>query len=273
MAASAAPADFGVRLGPAEEGRRALSPLLAAVRSSDARWDALERFAKAWETRLEARRAATCVFLEFDDRADGRIPVPSVFAAIASGASWEPVLDLVAGGPAGAETRVRLAESVRALPRGARLLQVGAMVGRPGCARRLFVAVPKRRVRSYLECVGYPGDVEPVLELHESHAGWCGSVLLQLDVGDTIAPRLGIEFDAQAPTPALRHAEWTELLGRFVVSGLCAPERAAELLAWSRPARADRLRRDISHLKLVYDGTAPVEAKAYVFEERRGMER
>jgi hypothetical protein len=147
------------------------------------------------------------------------------------------------------------------------------MTGRTGGNVRLFLTIWKRNAADYLKEIRYPGDVERVLVLHEAHADWCEGMLLQLDVGASVSPRLGIEFDAQAPTPELRHAEWKELIGRFVRSGLCAPEAGTALLAWRRPASPGVLRRDISHLKLVYDGVAPVEAKAYTFEERRGMDR
>jgi hypothetical protein len=270
------PVDFGIRLGPSPLGRAGLAALALECDDGDPRWEHLRRFAVAWAREGSPIHAAVpLVFLEFDASAPGARPVPSIFAALAAGAPPAPtareLVALFTGQVAAREARDALAACIELLPRHSRLLQVGAMVGRRGGPVRIFAAVWKRHAADWLKAVGYPGDAEQVLRIHEAHADWCESILLQLDVAPAVGARVGIEFDAQAPTAELRTAEWSALTERFVTSGLCAPEQAHALLAWRRPAAAGRLRRDVSHLKIVYDGSAPALAKAYLFAERRGL--
>ena len=276
LAAGEHPVDFGIRLGPSPLGRTALAALALECDDGDPRWERLRRFAAAWAREGSPIHAAVpLVFLELDAAAPGARPVPSIFAALAPGApparTARELVALFTGHVAARESRDALEASIEQLPRHSRLLQVGAMIGRRDGPVRIFAAVWKRHAADWLKAVGYPGDAEQVLRIHEAHAEWCESILLQLDVAPAVGPRLGIEFDAQAPTAQLRTAEWRALVERFVASGLCTPERAHALLAWRRPAEAGRMRRDVSHLKIVFDGSAPVEAKAYLFEERRPL--
>jgi hypothetical protein len=266
--------DFGVRLGPSPAGRAALPHWIDRISSVDPRWEPLRRFAADWQDpRSLAARRVSMAFLEFDERPDGTVGVPSMFLGAhptrsPDPAEWTTLLEGLRGRTAESPIAALVSRCIDALPRRSRLLQVGAMVGRQG-AVRLFASIWRRHAVDFLKSIAYPGDVDRVVELHDRHADWCEGILLQLDLDGAVGARLGIEFDAQAPTEALRAAEWKELISRFVGSGLSAPEKADALLAWRRPASPGLLRRDISHLKLVYDGSAPVEAKAYVFEERR----
>jgi hypothetical protein len=272
LASAAVRRDRGFRFGPAVRGRAALRELSRSHAHVSAGWGALRGFAEWWcAPEAPGGGAIPLAFLEFDEDDRGTPSTPSVFFAVrrsTPAAAVRRPLALLVGDPIDGAVFRALDAAIRALPEHSDLLQVGAMIGRHG-GIRLFAAIWKARVADYLKAIGYPGDVDRVLALHEAHADWCDKVLLQLDVGESIGARLGIEFDAQAPTPALRHAEWSELIARFVESGLCAPEKARELLAWRRTASPGLAHRDISHLKLVYDDSAPVEAKAYVFEERR----
>ena len=276
LAAGAHPVDFGIRLGPSPVGRAGLAALVDECDDGDPRWERLRRFAVAWKREGSPIHAAVpLVFLEFDERGEGTPPVPSIFAAL-SAAHAQPrmvseLVGLLTGHALHRDAREGLAACVERLPRHSRLLQVGAMVGRRDGPVRIFAAVWKRHAADWLKAVGYPGDAEEVRRIHDAHADWCESILLQLDVAPAVGARLGIELDAQAPAAELRSAEWRALAERLVASGLCAPDHAHALLAWRRPADAGRMRRDVSHLKIVFDGRAAVEAKAYLFEERRGL--
>jgi hypothetical protein len=269
--------DLGVRFGPSPHGRAALAALVDAADDGDPRWERLRRFAAAWGREgTPAHAAVPLVFLEFDASGAGNaLPVPSIFAALAPGharlRTVGELVGLLTGHPLAREARASLAACIEHLPRHSRLLQIGAMVGRRDGPARIFAAIWKRHAAGYLEAVGYPGDADAVLRIHEAHADWCESILLQLDVAPSVGARLGIELDAQAPTEALRAAEWRALTERLVRSDLCTPEHARAVLGWRRPAEAGRLRRDVSHVKIVFDGRAEVEAKAYLFEERRAL--
>jgi hypothetical protein len=108
---------------------------------------------------------------------------------------------------------------------------------------------------------------------------------LALDLGDSLAPKLGVECYLYEPSPR-QESRWARLLDYFIATGCCAPAKADALLRWpgrhfhgvtlgeiaelraKSPSLAPRLQnlltRRISHLKLVLEPDQAPQAKAYL---------
>lgn len=279
----AARADFLVCVTRAE--REALASAGEDTLIGRTSWAPLRALAEAWAASPLLDGAVASLWIELDLAAAATAePVPSVFFGLADllperddPDAWRGVaahdlattlaaLEVLSGGPVAPGLRRHLAECFGALPPGAKVFQVGAMLSRGTaavrvCVRRLGPALP-----AYLAGADWPGDVEaarPTLEALLARAEW---VTLDLDVGeDGIRPGLGLEcaFD----TGVQGEAQWRDFGAHLAVTGLALPAKVDALLRWPAVTEAEggeeALVRAVAHVKLAWrDGTLR-DAKGY----------
>jgi hypothetical protein len=286
---SAATADFACRVTRLHGGHTVLAGCSAGHASPPAWrehpvWDRLGQFCEVWAEPTSALHANVReLWLEFDvgHAPPPAVPLPSVFFA-------PPAIPLLRGDPLPLPIERTLRAFVDALPAQASVRHVGLMLARPTDALRLVVNdLPFDSLRAFLDRVGWPGASD------EAHAALSPAALLaatpkmmlSLDVGPRIGPRVGLEFSVPAGP------EWSSgraaFLDYLVAEGLCVPAKRAALVAWEGwahepdgdaaspeqlaplsglvglPARGVFVP-ELSHVKVSYQPDRPLEAKAYL---------
>ena len=310
-------ADFSVQATP-DHGRdtlagthphSSLSPALLA----EPIWRRVQDMSLQWaDPHSGLNRAVDNVWLEFDlDGPVGPIPRPSVFAGLAidgvgggdqtGGAgvqTREARLDgylittaamarLLTGSDVPARVSSKLADCVAALHRHEYLFQVGLMLARGVETVRLCLRLrsPERTVE-YLRQVGWTGcdaDLRGLLELARS----ADYTWLDLDVGETVHHKIGLECYFERHRQPSQEPRWATFLDTLVSRGLCTEVQRDALLAYpgytdqNAPnvpwpvalRRASQLLdgrsvstfvRTLHHVKIVSRPGEPVEAKAYL---------
>ncbi len=163
-----------------------------------------------------------------------------------------------------------------------RLRHIGVSLQRPDPAIRLVFGVPLDRIAhclTRLGCGARAGEVGAVACVIGRDVA---EIALQVDVADTLGPRIGIEFH-----PAKAQV-WAGLLKRLTAHRLCTAERAVALAGWQQapaelqrpgkaaqyaahiPDDAERLGeglpvRLLSHAKVSFLPNDALEAKIYLY--------
>lgn len=109
--------------------------------------------------------------------------------------------------------------------------------------------------------------------------------MISLDFNAVIFPRIGLECYL-SPNP-YDYLDWEPVLDYLVSSSLCSPQKKKALLKWHQPSKGDKVfsqnsnnlfsqglqnyfsvsstcKHAINHIKLVYEPSLPLEAKAYL---------
>ena len=149
-------------------------------------------------------------------------------------------------------------------PEGGHVFQAGALPARsPKAFRILLGGVAQERVPALLERVEWPGPTDEAAAVLASMDGLFGDVAVSLDVGARgPGPRLGLELYRAV-------VDWRPFIARIEECGWCLPEKAEGLRRWRGAERlfgggeVHRVRRGISHVKVVVERGARTEAKAY----------
>ena len=247
------------------------------------------------------------VWLEFDVDQASPVTTPSVFFGPArsvrapsaaprarlSGSSsradrWlvEAAIEPLRGHRLSAAAEGQLSACLRALPARAEAFQIGVMLGRGSDAVRLCLAgIARQAIPQYLRRVGWEGTIDEVSELVSMLLVRPGRVSLHLDVGESVGPRIGLEYYA-SPGPS-GDRRWRPVLDELVRAGLCLPRKREGLLAYPGythelldrarwPPRLLRgsnllggralsvIARRLHHIKLTYQPGQPIRAKAYL---------
>lgn len=178
--------------------------------------------------------------------------------------------------------RRRIGATVAALASIGRLRHVGAALRRPDPAVRLVFGVSLDRIAECLARLGFGGRAKPIGDAASIIGGDLTEISLQIDVSETLGPRVGVEFHAS------KADAWAGLLKRMTAHRLCSAERAIALASWQRaPAELQRPQgtalyasdipddavklgeglpvRLLSHAKLSFLPDASLEAKVYLY--------
>lgn len=285
------PADGSAAILGGWHRSHALSPPLA----DDPIWQRLARLSRLlWAADDNLLRPfVNRLGIELDQAdLDGRCPRPSIAffdlpdttGAQTAGlvrTMTDIVLPLALERALGDGQRRMIAAAIGAASPFARLRHVGASLQRPDPAIRLVLAMPLDRIGACLAALGFGDRAEAIGAGAATIGGDLVDVALQVDVGERLGPRVGIEFYAR------KAADWAGLLKRMVAHGLCSPARAIALAGWQRaPAKlqggADagyesclpddpaRLTeglpvRVINHAKVSFTADGGIEAKIYLY--------
>jgi hypothetical protein len=95
---------------------------------------------------------------------------------------------------------------------------------------KLNLTIPPVAVTSYLQSVGWPGNIDSVSRMMADPALETPHAKVDLPASDgDLLPQIGLEFfDLSSPCDPRR----TEQLERLVALGLCSPARHATLRMW-----------------------------------------
>jgi hypothetical protein len=173
-----------------------------------------------------------------------------------------------------------------ALPNGAFVFQAGAIFDDDRAPARLCIRnIETAAIPEYLKKIGWHGEEKPLSETLATFSQWADRIDLDIDVGEVVSPKIGLECYLIEPEDQKRRA--TDMLSHLVTSGLSTVEKKSGLLAfpgvcrekyapekWPArfgiPARVlafryeSAFRRVIHHIKLVYENGASRQAKAYL---------
>jgi len=219
---------------------------------------------------LDGRAVTPCLFVQPRNETAAQGPITRALSALLHGRHDEMEL------PAAAR------RCFAAAPGRANVAQAGVMISRPRCPIRLFIQTEASSVSAFLSDVGWPGPFSQLDHFLSEIAPFAARFAIDLDVSETISPRIGFECFFQ--DGASSQQRFAALVERLIALGLCAPGKGAALMRWKGaidpasttapwPSNLQRaaqrlgwrsvfLRR-VNHLKIVYsDGALPM-AKAY----------
>jgi hypothetical protein len=199
----------------------------------------------------------------------------------------EEGLALLSGAPLPTPVRERVQRCAEASPPGGRLVQAGAMLARAAQAVRLCVSgIAAEALPAYLGDLGWEDPRGGLRQLLEGLTGLVEDIVLSLDVGPRLLPRIGLECYVDHVRKPWRDERTERFLAHLEGLGLCLPERREALLAWagcstrqsagndwpealSRAAalmggrREAVILRGLNHIKLAYWPQGRLQAKAY----------
>ena len=271
-------------------------------------WQRVQAFGACWaDPASPLYGSLDNVWLEFDvDGAPPVIPIPSVFFAPrpsgqegARGVAFEPNLDgyittietviqLLSGNELAPRKLEMLSDCFRALSSVEHVFQVGLMLSRGADTLRLCITIGSvERAVEYLAGVGWPCSEADVLGVLEPIASLVDRVYLDIDVGETVHRKIGLECYFDGNIQPKTEPRWDLFLDSLVRDGLCTADKRDALLAypgyvdenaegitWPRALRrASHLLggrslstfiRSLHHVKVVYQSGEGLEAKAYL---------
>lgn len=291
-------ADFLISARPSTGGRDVLVSRkpgreLPARFREDPIWARIFNFAAAWSDPASPLcDQVQNLWLEFDiDGKPPSIPPPSVFmgsGALCAGTAdgrWLTgiAIPLLRGREEEPEVVKQIDWCLKALPAGSCIFQVGIMLARQAKPVRLCVrGVPADGLADHAAGCGWKGPAGELRSLVKLLAGISERIDLDMDAGETILPKLGLEC-----YPARGKAELRLLLDGLVSQGLCTPRKAGALAGWTGIA-TERTSREVwpgellqmsdllggrsfsafyrwvHHVKVNFEPGLPLQAKAYL---------
>jgi len=188
--------------------------------------------------------------------------------------------------PKSIENQVR--NCLQHLPSGTSVFQIGAMLSRePAFVRVCVSGLPPQQIISYLKKIGWPGDGERLQTLIDELATIVDRIDVAFDVGENIGPKIGFEcsFEKTHSSPETE-PRWHLFLDYLVDKSWCTPQKREALLhysgfsheisdqtRWPQPLLSaskilgpnfiSLIRRNLHHIKVVYQDGEVLEAKAY----------
>ena len=259
----------------------------------NAPWPQIRQFAHQWaEPTAPLHTAVEDLWLEFDIVPDSQsLPPPSIFFGVQPSVSWDWIgqtaLPTLLDGPLSPQAEQTLQACLATIRPPAKLFQVGILSGRTSQtssfpAIRLYIRdMTLAQVRSTLNRLTWPGDVELFTQLLSRVCQGTDCFTLQLEMQDTLSPTVAIECYFSD------RAVWQQVLERLVMTGFCTFERSQALLnypgyvraqdpiapfpsllkRWSAqlaPYRECVLVKRLAYLKFTYQPGQPLLAKAYL---------
>ncbi len=304
-------ADFLLSVAASEGGREILAGRNSAIDLPETLltnpvWNRIRNFCTNWADPASTLYKQThSIWLEFDVVGPPtQIPVPSIFfgpkyieldnssstklGIAANPYQWvaETALRILFGKPIPSSFKRKLFDCFDLLPAGARIFHIGAMLARQVDTVRVCVTdIPANKLWDYLSRLGWTGSISKLEAFVSELSSWVDRVDLDLDVGDTILPKIGLEcyFNRQPQF----EPRWQLFLDRLVETGLCIPAKRDAILAYpgyshersnrelwpSNLLRVSNLLRSrvssifirqLNHVKIVYQPDIPLEVKAYL---------
>lgn len=259
--------DISVRLEPEDNSFRLLDgPPLA---------EAICRF---WDDVDSAdARAIDALWLEYDDPGPDRPWTPSLGFCRLTGDFTEEFLDRLL--PLIGGERDLLDQILQRLTPLASLRQIGFPLGRHTSALRLCFTTTRQEIGTCLDRLGQSAGKQALLPILEELATDPGEIVLHLDVGHALGPRIGADIMPGG------HSGWEHLLEGLLEHGLCSEADAALIRRW--PSSPDILRdplaslsrrlpdpsrwdeaivlRRANHVKISAEPDRPLGVKAYLF--------
>lgn len=220
--------------------------------------------------------AASTVWLEYDVPREGSGALAQPFAFVRlEPVSWgarpiatplEVALDVLVRVHGLADPPVEtLRRCEAALPLLGQICHVAVLPHRQVRDVRIHFGLPHHDLCRYLAAIAWPGDMAQVRAWLPAWQVGLDVAGFQLDVGEAVAPNLGMEF--YLPSSPKVDARWAPLFDRLAGSGLCTREKVEAIALWPGtsidPVRGCRVEK-ILLVKVALDRGGAVAAKAYL---------
>ncbi|MBN1219837.1 MAG: hypothetical protein JXM69_12990 [Anaerolineae bacterium] len=270
-------------------------------------WQRIHAFCQNWASPASPLHGqVNNIWLEFDvpslsyeERGlRGEIPLPSCFfgpkdcnqatAQKFQNSGVAAALQLLQNQALPPPIETNLLRCLAQLPAEASVFQVGMMLARPTEAIRLCIwDITPAEIPIYLTQLGWPGSTGDLAALISTLSGFVDIIMLDLDVGPAVLPKIGLECYFNTYRQPAREPRWPRFLAHLVETGLCCPAKRDGLLAypgWVQPDSRqanwpDHLApspllagcyqtvfiRGVHHIKIVYQPGQPCQAKAYLY--------
>lgn len=298
-------ADWGIEIVGNEDTKNVLAGILTDDNNTPSPfqgeiWPNIRTFSALWKdpgsVLCKNIRAA---WFEFDttDRIQV-IPAPCVFLVPAFtsgeevGASTEWIFDNAIPVLTGADCPVDIKDTfmrcIRKLPADSSIFIIGIMLPRKSREIRLSVKFDDPlKIISYLADIGWPYETAHLrLLIHDAIRTKVNRVILDLDIGNEVGPKLGLECSF-CPTIYHREHKWRDLFHYLVERELISRAECDAVLSFpgsdiiirhpgivmsslndKTPGReriiSSTIIRYISHVKFVYSPSKPLAVKAYI---------
>lgn len=261
-------------------------------------WAAVQELCQSWQKLPKSdpfRQGVNWVWLEFDTSVNNKNNEnPAIYFVegfinfnreMAGKTEITDVLEKLLKRNPSLAMQKQFTQIFKALPPNARLFALGNMSGRDLTAVRVSLAnLPPSFLVQYLDHIAWPGNLSEVESLIMSYTPYFDHLSLDLDVGEKIGPKIGIELYMKS-----RHAKapWQSLFDQLVIRGVCLPSKRDQLLTWPGFSNAftdadiwpEQLNipetqghyifiRHFNHIKLTIETQKPVKAKAYIVQRR-----
>ncbi|MFE8604315.1 hypothetical protein [Archangium violaceum] len=292
--------DFIVGIKP--KGRSILAGLHPQVRLPEQlldapEWRRIQTFARHWhEPSTLLHQEVETFWLEFDlDRAPAEPPRPFVFVCTRDQdlprneeqrrrnvARYRDILHaslplLMEEGAALSPQLVQQMEvCIDSLPPSTQLYGIcTTMTQRAGAVRFTLKNVPADRLLPYLAEVGWPGPQDQFRSLLERLlALGIDRFMLNIDMGPTLLPTLGLECSFTGRRQPAAEPLWANLFDELVGRGMCSALKRELLLSWPGSHCVERelgqailestFDKRLGHIKFALRDGAPLEAKCYL---------
>ncbi|MDY7228269.1 hypothetical protein [Hyalangium rubrum] len=280
-------ASDGSRGAWAEEARQARG------RRSHPAWEKVQRFLADWERSEGGFEPIYDTWLEFDmDGQDSEEPVPSFFFGFDHTRNdnypdtTRTMVERLRAAPLPSAGLDTLSACFKELPQRAQVFQIGLMLSRPTDAVRLCIKrLTAEQIATYLSHIGWPGSVAVLQRQLESIAPLVDGMGLDLDIGQSVLPKIGIECSIRDGSDGRDKVK--AFLERLSTEGYCTPGKGTAILEWLGlcTERTDRERwpahlikaseglgpevlssfaRTLNHIKINYESDQEIAAKAYL---------
>jgi hypothetical protein len=202
-------------------------------------WETVVKFCQAWESeKSDLNGGIHNLWLEFDVGGSDGPWDPSLFFGLEydHNPTVNEVLEVTKralhfldrdalSGP-----RLKTLERVfNKVPDNTRIFQVGVMLARRSSACRICIrGIPPAHLAGFLADVGYQGNLDELSAFIDNTNGFFDSVALDLDIGDEIGDKVGLEFSFDLNDDALSRIEG--FLSHCVDLGLTDLETMQSLL-------------------------------------------
>lgn len=275
-------------------------PEITAVAQQNDAWQAIYQLGQAWQAEPPHslfKQGLDSLWLEFDTaQTEAATAVPGILfasmelssnqnsAATHAQAVEQTLAKLQPTRLENPRFRQIMQHLTAVLPHNARVYALGDMAGRASPYVRVAISrVLIDDVIPFLQQVGWPGEQELVAHLLEKLRPFGPEISLDLDVGDTVGPVLGLEL---LNKNRFDHAWWGQLFAFLVAEQLCTPAKQEAFLKWPgnsvethnpaiwpnqlvdishlKPPVDCLLLRFINHVKLVCRPNQAIEAKGYI---------
>ncbi|MHB1193943.1 MAG: hypothetical protein ACYC6F_12955 [Longimicrobiales bacterium] len=277
-------------VGAGPFGRAALARRLPRETLEHPAWRTFFALSDGWDALARRGVHVQSSWLEFDCEDDTPSLLPGVFMDVTpkwrdsaakdpegmSAAAWEVVADIADRALTDGRSRaVRqgLDEIRRGCGAACSAFHLGLFHSRGLDTVRLCVKDVSAPVLGALASLASPETATRARELCESVGEPSDRVYLDLDVGPSVLPGIGVELHFGRRAARDRRwwdrDRWSRGLERLACEGLCLPEKVSALLAWPGGQRAPAQTgnvlfvRNLSHVKISLSPTRPPSAKAY----------
>ncbi|MCP4213197.1 MAG: hypothetical protein GY765_01015 [bacterium] len=252
----------------------------AAAFERDAYWKKIITFCNAWaDASLPLHNGIANVWFEFDsDKLERHLPAPCVFISPTTlfkskqqaqlpNYDWifEPTLALLTAKMISDAQMENIRRCMDTLPFGGVVFQIGVMMARETEQLRICTSMPPAEYPSYLERIGWKGNVEAAKSMLHQLEKHVDAVFVDLNVGEFIEPTLAFECCYQGVAIGKRLEGF---LGFLQEKKICRSEQTDRLMYGLQdpgPETSGRiLRKALSHVKLGLRLDNTWQAKAYL---------